>query len=81
MSTSTLATQMMKSIRYIKPVWSLADTELLGRVYQQLQTDFMPGPVLTLHSPAPQIMAGVWSLLRETLMAGSLCHPPICLKI
>lgn len=71
MSTSTLATQMMKSIRYIKPVWSLADTELLGRVYQQLQTDFMPGPVLTLHSPAPQIMAGVWSLLRETLMAGS----------
>lgn len=30
----------------------------------------MPGPVLTLHSPVPPIMGGVWSILRETLLAG-----------
>jgi AhpD family alkylhydroperoxidase len=41
-------------------------------VYQQLQADFMPAPLVVLHSPAPEVMASVWSILRETLLAGSV---------
>ena len=30
----------------------------------------MPVPLLMLHSPAPEILAAVWSVLRESLLAG-----------
>jgi AhpD family alkylhydroperoxidase len=72
MMTATLTTQLSRSIRHITPVWADAPTGVLGELYQQMQADFMPGPVLTLHSPAPQVMAGVWSMLRETLLAGKV---------
>jgi AhpD family alkylhydroperoxidase len=41
-------------------------------VYQQMQTDFLPVPPLTLHSPVPQLMAGAWSIIRETLYTGQV---------
>lgn len=76
MMTATLNAQMMKAIQYVKPNLkpgsAEADSALLRRVYQQLQADFMPGPLFLLHSPAPKLMAAVWSLLRETLLAGTV---------
>lgn len=72
MMTNTLIGQMAKSIRYVKPVGPSGKRDLLDDLYEQFQADFMPGPVLTLHSPAPKVMAGVWSLLRETLLAGEV---------
>lgn len=71
MMMTTLTAQMAKSIHYVKPVGPSEEKSLLDELYQQFQVDFMPGPVLTLHSPAPTVMAGVWSLLRETLLAGT----------
>lgn len=70
--TATLTAQMAKSIHYVKPVGPSGTADLLDDLYEQFQADFMPGPVLTLHSPAPKVMAGVWSLLRETLLAGAV---------
>ncbi len=35
-----------------------------------MQQDFFHAPLLTLHASAPHMMAGVWSILRETLLAG-----------
>jgi AhpD family alkylhydroperoxidase len=70
MITATMTGQLAKSIQYIKPVPPASDQGFVGDLYRQMQTDFMAGPVLTLHSPAPEVMAGVWSILRETLLAG-----------
>ena len=45
-------------------------TGFTAEIYEQMQVDFLPVPPLTVHSPAPEIMAGVWSILRETLRTG-----------
>lgn len=68
MMNAMVTAQMAKSVRYVKPVGTFP---LVEELYQQIEADFMLGPVLTLHSPAPAVMAGVWSLLRETLLAGT----------
>src|SRR5262249_13547931 len=34
--------------------------------------DFLPAPLVTLHAPVPAVLAGVWSILRETLLAGEV---------
>ncbi len=59
--------QMAKTIKYIKPTPYRSATGLTAEVYQ---ADFLPVPPVTLHSPLPEVMAGVWSILRETLTAG-----------
>ncbi|HEX6544571.1 MAG TPA: hypothetical protein VF040_22620 [Ktedonobacterales bacterium] len=62
--------QAAKAIRYVKPVQYGEATGLTLRVYQQMAADFMVLPLLTLHSSEPEVMAGAWSILRETLLAG-----------
>jgi AhpD family alkylhydroperoxidase len=57
---------------YVKPVPYSSATGLTADVYRQMQADFLPIPLLTLHSPAPEVLAGVWSILRETLLAGAV---------
>lgn len=64
--------QAARAIRYIRPVQYSDATGLTMRVYQQMQADFMVAPVLTLHSPIPEVMAGAWSALRESLLAGEV---------
>ena len=72
MITSALSGQLAKSIQHVRPRQPAADQEFVGELYRQMQSDFMAGPVLTLHSPAPEVMAGVWSILRETLLTGEV---------
>gem|GEM_PF-259496 len=43
---------------------------LAARVYRQLDLEFMTVPPITLHHLNPQLMAGVWSACRESLVAG-----------
>jgi AhpD family alkylhydroperoxidase len=46
-------------------------------VYEQLERDFgMLAPPVTLHSPAPPVLAASWSMLRETLLADGLAGRP-----
>src|SRR5262249_16921374 len=59
-------------IQYVKAVPNRSAAGLTAEVYQQMQADFLPIPLLTLHSPVPEVMAGVWSILRETLLAGNV---------
>ncbi len=70
MISETIRQQMAKSIRHVKPTEPAKASLLTAEVYQQLEADFMPAPLVILHSPVPSVMAGVWSILRESLLAG-----------
>jgi AhpD family alkylhydroperoxidase len=72
MITEMILAQTAKTIKYVEPVPLGSATGLAAEVYQQMRADYLPLPVLTLHSPAPEVMAGVWSVLRESLLAGQV---------
>jgi AhpD family alkylhydroperoxidase len=72
MIAETLIERMAKTIRYVKAVPYGSATGLTADVYRQMQDDFLPVPLLTLHSPVPEVMAGAWSVLREALLAGKV---------
>ena len=72
MIAETIRERMAQTIKYVKPVPYGAATGLVADVYQQMQADFLPVPPVTLHSPLPPVMAGVWSMLRETLHTGQV---------
>jgi AhpD family alkylhydroperoxidase len=72
MIAETIIEQLAKTIKYVKPVQFRFATGLTAEVYRQMQADFLLIPLLTLHSPAPEVLAGAWSILRETLLAGSV---------
>jgi AhpD family alkylhydroperoxidase len=60
-----------KHIKYIKPIEAKTAQGLVAQVYAQVKSDLgvLPEP-FTLHSPVPEILAGVWSIFRESLVAG-----------
>jgi AhpD family alkylhydroperoxidase len=63
---------ILAQVRHVRPVHPAAARGLVARVYAQLQQDFgMLAPPVVLHSPAPQLLAGCWLMLRETLLAGA----------
>lgn len=62
----------MSAIRHIRPVPSAAASGLVARVYEQARRDFVLAPPLLVHSPIPDLLAGMWCVLRETLIAGAL---------
>jgi AhpD family alkylhydroperoxidase len=72
MIAETIIDRMAQTIKYVKPVLNRSATGLTAEAYQQMQADFLPVPLLTLHAPVPEVMAGVWSILRETLLAGDV---------
>jgi hypothetical protein len=58
--------------RYVTPVPTDAATGVVADVYEQIADEFgisKPAALLTL-SPAPELLAATWSLLRESLLAG-----------
>ena len=72
MITEMMREPLSQTIKYVKPTRYKSAKGLTAQVYHQLQTDFIPAPLVALHSPVPELMAGVWSILRETLMAGNV---------
>ncbi|HEY3231765.1 MAG TPA: carboxymuconolactone decarboxylase family protein [Roseiflexaceae bacterium] len=72
MIAETIRERMAQTIKYVTPVPCGAATGLTAEVYRHMQADFLPVPPLTLHSPVPHILAGVWSILRETLRTGQV---------
>ena len=72
MIAETIREHLAQTIQYVTPVPYGSATGLTADVYQQMQADFLPVPPLTLHSPVPHIMAGLWSILREALLAGQV---------
>ncbi|MCP4544740.1 MAG: alkylhydroperoxidase [Chloroflexi bacterium] len=60
-------------IKYIQPVAVAKASGLTVQVYRQIKRDF--GALVepfALHSPAPQLMAGVWMATRETELVGKV---------
>ncbi|TCB96751.1 carboxymuconolactone decarboxylase family protein [Micromonospora zingiberis] len=57
-------------VRRVTPVPIERADGLVAEVYQQVERDFgMLAPPVSLHSPAPQVLAACWIVLRETLVA------------
>ncbi|MGC8775356.1 MAG: carboxymuconolactone decarboxylase family protein [Chlorobaculum sp.] len=58
------------SIRWLPAPEIARASGLAAQVYLQLDEEFMAVPPITLHHLNPQLMAGVWSACRESLVAG-----------
>lgn len=57
-------------INYVTPVAQEEAEGLTAEVYRQMRRDFQIVPPLTLHSPLPKLLAAVWAISREALIAG-----------
>jgi alkylhydroperoxidase family enzyme len=70
--TAVLGQLGVTQVRYVSPVHRGAAKGLVGRVYEQVEREFgVLAPSLVLLSPAPQVLAASWLMLRETLLAAS----------
>ncbi|HVS00556.1 MAG TPA: carboxymuconolactone decarboxylase family protein [Thermoanaerobaculia bacterium] len=65
----------MTGIRHLHPVPPESATGLVAQVYAQARRDFGLLPPIPLHSPDPPLLAGMWAVLRETLVAGQIPRP------
>ncbi len=61
-----------ENVHHVAPVSPAAATGLVATVYAQLRDEFLVAPPFTLHSPVPEILAGVWAVVRETLVCGEV---------
>jgi AhpD family alkylhydroperoxidase len=59
-----------KLIKYIGTVPPRQAEGLVGQVYEQMSREFQLVPPVTLHAPMPELLAGVWGMLRESIVAG-----------
>lgn len=55
------------SVNILKPSRPAKSDGLRQRVYAQMRRDFMVAGPFVLHSEIPELLAGAWSLVRETL--------------
>ncbi len=65
--------RLSKFIKYITPVPPRSAEGLVAQTYAQMKRDL--GTIaepLSLHAPVPELLAGAWSLLCETLVAGQV---------
>ena len=62
----------MSGIRHLRPVPPGAAHGLVAAVYEQARPEFGLLPPILLHSPIPDLLAGMWCVLRETLLCGAL---------
>src|SRR5581483_1532699 len=58
MIAGAIRDQMVKTIKYVKPAAFDSATGLTAQVYQQLQEDFIPAPLVVLHAPIPMSWQG-----------------------
>jgi hypothetical protein len=67
--TTVLGQLGLTQVRYVSPVRRGAAQGLVDRVYGQVEQEFgILAPSIVLHSPAPEVLAASWLMLRETLL-------------
>ncbi len=67
--TTVLGQLGLTQVRYVSPVRLGAARGLVGRVYDQIESEFgVLAPSVALHSPAPEVLAAAWLMLREVLV-------------
>ncbi|WP_158607989.1 carboxymuconolactone decarboxylase family protein [Nocardia panacis] len=60
----------LTQVRYVSPLAPGAAKGRAAQVYRQVERDFgLLAPPIALHSPAPEVMAACWLMVRETLLA------------
>lgn len=59
-------------ILHVRPVPMREAQGIVAKVYQQMERDFQLVPPVTVHSPVPELLAAVWAVTRESLVAGSV---------
>jgi AhpD family alkylhydroperoxidase len=70
--TAMLGLLGLTQVRYVSPVGRRAARGLVGRVYEQVEREFgVLAPSVALHSPAPEVLAASWLMLREVLLVTS----------
>ena len=62
----------IRQIKYVEVVPINRATGLVAGVYEQLARDMQILPPAVLHSTVPELLAGVWCMLRETLIVGNV---------
>ncbi|MFI9008091.1 carboxymuconolactone decarboxylase family protein [Actinosynnema sp. NPDC053489] len=61
-----LSTAQVRQVRAVR--YGAAD-DVVARVYRELERDFgVLAPPIALHAPSPDVLAGAWLMLRETLL-------------
>lgn len=67
----------LTQIRHVAAVKRRRAPSTVVRVYEQMEDDFgVLAPPVGLHAPAPEVLAAVWMLLRETLIVpGAAARP------
>jgi AhpD family alkylhydroperoxidase len=61
----------LRDVKYVEAVLPRHARGLVRDVYRQVERDFgMLAPPIALHSPAPEVLAAAWLMLRESLVAG-----------
>jgi AhpD family alkylhydroperoxidase len=61
------------AIKYVRPVTPNSAEGLVAQVYAQIKGEF--GALVepfTIHSPSPELLAGVWMACRESLLVGGV---------
>ncbi len=59
-------------VHYVEPVKYDDAQGLVRVVYDQMLRDFELVPPITIHSAVPELLAGVWSIVRESMFAGNV---------
>ncbi len=63
-------------MKYISPLRRPPARSLVGQVYRQIKQDFgVIADPFRLHSPVPELLAGIWSVTRETGIAEQVPWP------
>jgi hypothetical protein len=57
-----------KTIRFLEPIKYADSTGDVKKVYDEISYDYVLAAPFTLHASNPKIMAGSWSLVRESLI-------------
>jgi AhpD family alkylhydroperoxidase len=64
------------TVKYLSPLRRSPSNPLVGQVYTQIKQDFgVIADPFRLHSPAPPLLAGIWSVMRETAIAQQVPWP------
>ena len=62
----------IRQVKYVEVVPVEDATGLVAAVYEQLARDMQILPPAVLHSSVPELLAGAWCMLRETLIVGEV---------
>lgn len=60
------------AVKYVSPIPPNEADGLLAEMYDQLNDEYLVAPPFTLHSPVPELLAGLWSIFRESLVVGQV---------